>query len=648
MPISSHTRKRLRSKSTLFLGTFVATLITGLVGNLVWVLGFLAVLPKGSHELVDKAFFASLVLVATFLLYPLLIKKREHSLVLQDLSSGEPSGNVIFFTFFVSIITVAVPTNLYLPDQLGFMGLGLKVALAFGVVWLLLRHPQSSEIVFENSTVSRLFFWTFLIACLVISFQPSWGLSDSFHSLWVLNDLAFPTWGANNFVPQYALLQGLISVPLLTSVEAFSIPLLSLLLSAFSFITVLAYSLTAKALNRGSISFGLVFLVFPILLASNSDTGLGSILSSSSVVGVRLVFPLLSLWMISQYLLGTFRPHFAGLAGALSALALLNNLEFGLVSTLAIFAGLFFSPSLRARGARAFSLGYIMTLAVGAVFAITFGLVDDFFARLKLIATFANGFGGGPFQILGFHLILFPFFFYLTIRYSARVMASKMEGNPYDNLGMILSLFGMGSLLYYMTVSSSSVQMQASFFAFGLLSANLFGELQGKSFERGSIHDGSKLLTALLALGVSISVAALPSFRTELIRLSPNTATELQGSYSNVYLENTIHEAKMLGETHEGRIAVYVVWGNLVQAGSGAVSLSVTTDPREEALFGFSQTCERFQGFDFVIAVREHDGEPNETVRACGFEVHNTLNPGMNDFFDSSSDAGWKNDLWKR
>lgn len=639
---------RFQSKNALFLGIFVATLITGLVGNSVWVLGKIAVLPEGSHELVDKALFALLFLVAMILLYPLLLKKRESSLGLHDLSSGEPSGNVIFFTFFFSIITVAIPTNLFLSEQVLFMGLGLKVALAFVVAWLLLRHPQSSEIVFENSIISRLLFWTFVMACLIVSFQPSWGLSDAFHSLWVLNDLAFPTWGATNFVPQYALLQGLISVPLLTAVEAFSIPLLSLVLFGFSLITVIAYSFTAKALSHGNLSIGLMFLIFPILLASNSETGLGSILSSSSVVGVRLVFPLLSLWMISYYFLGTFRPHFASLAGALSALALLNNVEFGLVSTLATFAGLFFSPSLRARGARAFSLGYIMTLAVGAAIALTFGLADDLFARLKLIATFANGFGGGPFQILGFHLILFPFFFYLSIRYSVRVIAGKMEGNPHDNLGLILSLFGMGSLLYYMTVSSSSVQLQASFFAFGLLSANLFGELRGNTSQRGSIHERSKLVTALLALGVSISVVALPSFRTELIRVSPNTAAELQGSYSNFYLENTIQEAKAIRETLEGRIAVYVVWGNLVQAGSGAVSVSVTTDPREEALFGFSETCERFQGFDFVLAIREHDGEPNETVRACGFELHNTLNLGKNASFETSSDSGWTNDLWKR
>lgn len=587
---------------------FLLVLFGGLLGNLLFFIEWLNGQEVRSWEILDKFVFLGLGLAIIFGGISSLSSSNSDSI------DYEASASKLFpILAFISVATIAIPTNLWLEDQASqWTGFGLRIAIALVLFKLLIdRLPSPYPKLQGGGTLVALF--SAMAALLLI--QPSWGLSDDFHALHLHNDLLSWTTGNESFyVSQYTDLLS----PVFASLLKF-VGLQDSLLS-FQFSTVFATASSLMAFTSFVLSLALIVprshwsymavAVFPLMLASNEISSLGSILTSVTLTSSRMSFTLLGIALIVMGAkhLSTKLIFLSGLVGGMGVV---NNLEFGIVFAIAVGLTLAINYRSSPKFFSSFATGTILGLGLGLLILSSQGV--DLVGKLSLIGGFSGAQTGSPFPVLGFHLLVFPFFTFSVIWFLKK---SWYAPEFLHFLGLAFSIMGIGHLGYFVTISSASIQLQASFFALALLVAVWL------AFAVSGNHVGSVLGRAVtatfVALGLAISLFALPQPRQELVRLSPNTLLEITGTYSSDDLETTVSLVQELKQKHE-ELGIYVMYGNIVESLTGVGSMSRLTDPRNEAIYGLYTPCEAFNQYAKVLAVREHDGRQSSKMQDCGW-----------------------------
>ena len=610
----------------------LAILASGaLISNVTYVLGYLGILAVRSVEVVDRATY--LIILATTAVW---ILAESHSESPQDETQRPPRFRKS--VWFTAILLLPLPTNLFVDDQQDvFDGLGLNTALVFlASLFALSKFGVPKLGKFLSASLAAALF---SLAALV-SLQPIWGLADQFHSTWVLNDLA--AWivdhpNPEGFVAQYSNLQGL---PLLLTqgvVPASLQPaLISGLASGYSLLFLFFLALTVRELSH-KLGFGLgSLIVLAWLLASNPSSGLGSILSSTSTVSIRWFLPLASFYFLIRFFRKECQYRYLLISGGLSGLALTNNLDFGAVAITSSLVTLMISGRYP-KDKRSTKLPVFAGAALagslfgGFLLGLRGGSLEG---SLRIVSAFTSGNWVTPIPIFGLHFLLFPLFAFSAVHFTRLAQATAENRRFLGMAGVLFSLFGLGSLAYFVPVSSTSVQLQASFLALGLVGVlaleagktSQLDEQQRKHF-RFADSDTSQIGLLSLATAVSLVVFHLPDVRSELVRVSPNTLSEFTSSYSgNAYLEHL--DAALPEIENRSESALYLPLGNLASSLTGIISLSRVTDPREERLFKLgSPTCSELASFATVLAATEHDGTPSTLLGACKFVLHGRVGP---------------------
>jgi hypothetical protein len=369
----------------------------------------------------------------------------------------------------------AATTNQWTQNFFG--GFGTKVtvtALVIAVLWamqIISLPSQLSE--FDAIRLINLFaFFVIMIFYLPASVVTSQSI---FHSdfTYVLNELLGPVSGHPPLLesaPQYSALLG-------WPLKAFSwIPLSALIelsvlyVSLLFFLIVILIALILKGVFQKLPFATLIFIPISILLARPSGRTSGSFIMFPSAI-VRNFFPILLICLL-YFSVRRNSLVLASVLGITASLSAFNNLEFGLICTLAVTLSVavgFISKILPLH----FVAYYLTSLIVGSAFLIvSLGLGEDDWNRYKF---FATAYGGGnnniPMPVFGLHSLTMAIAATTvivgivdTFRCQKHADSSIQQLTPSSCLlSLTAGLAGCGFHLYYTGRSMVSTQLQTEF-----------------------------------------------------------------------------------------------------------------------------------------------------------------------------------------
>jgi hypothetical protein len=421
----------------------------------------------------NRVFFGLLLVVSTFILLTL-TRKKFHSLGprLADALSVVAVG-VLFSS------TAAVRYFEELKGVLWF-GFGANVALLTVVFAVLVHRTFTSE---DNSSVRipigiTYVFWIIFATFYLPSFlQFTYGLIDLPHSRYVFNEMAAPAAGMlplSDFTSQYSSLMG---YPLLL-VAAFQKSIVNTLLPYWiSFLTLTVIGSLAYLLKRFFRELPLgICIVFPTCLLlvkqSPNETIGGSLGFLMSALPVRSFFPVICGLFLVIAIQKSFRIVQSILLGLLSGLAVLNNFEFGLTSSLALtitVTTLVLFRHIEFRYWLSFLGSLFVTLFSFVVLLRLSGNQFQFSRWTAFSAGFKSGFGNVPMPFFGTFVLIFCLLASgVVLGFHALRSDQKLQRDN-SSVGLAVAppslllyagCWGVFSLPYYVARSITSGQLQ--------------------------------------------------------------------------------------------------------------------------------------------------------------------------------------------
>ncbi len=433
----------------------------------------------GNELLVDtefrdnRVFFGLLVVISSFILL-VLTRRKFHSVKprLADALSIAAAGALFSSTAAV----------LYFEKLKGVLwfGFGANVAL-LTVVFVVIVHrtftsndPSQIAIPTEISYI----FWIIFATVYLPSFlQFTNGLIDLPHSRYVLNEMAAPSAGMvplSDFTSQYSSLMG---YPLLL-VAAFNKSIVNTLLPYWiSFLTLAVIGSLAYLLKRFFHELPLgICLIFPTCLLlvkqSPNETLGGSLAFLMSALPVRSFFPVICGLYLVVAIQKSFRIVQSMLLGLFSGLAVLNNFEFGLTSSLALtitVTALLLFRHINFRNWLFFLGSLFVTLFSCSVLFKLSGNQFQFSRWTAFSSGFKGGFGNAPMPFFGTFVLIFCLLasgvvlgFHL-LRSEQKFQRNKSRVDlavAPPSLLLYAGCWGVFSLPYYVARSITSGQLQ--------------------------------------------------------------------------------------------------------------------------------------------------------------------------------------------
>ena len=510
------------------LGTYL--LLSGLAVSLLLPILHVLVSDRAtSAETADSSVYLGLlVLTAVAMLYGVFLHGRASSRIADPLSSRW--GRVLAGLVLLGILVAATATVTVLWEVRHRFWFGYGALIA-ALALLLLPLPLAL-LSTGNRDVHRLLAVATYVGLAVFYLpsivQPPWGLIDSWHSMFVLNETLSPQSGGYplvNFNAQYTSLLGYV----------YNLLVAGTLNQAIWFVTLLAVAVAVAAIvplwrayPAGKRYLALLFTIPAIFIVkAQEDAYSGSIAVLLSAIPVRLLFATIIAALLVTAGVRDARPWSTAALAFVCAIALLNNLESGVASTIATAMVL---TVVGRRGLRLFqpalfaALVIVFLLADALVVGAAYGR-PDIDALTAFVSGFGTGFGALPMPSFGLWVFVFAFLsigaIVSTLEFGLRhrgLINDDDERRRFATLALFWSLFGLGMAPYYINRSVVSGQLQFLLLPTFVSAAALLPLL----FSRSPNWRDIALFIAALPCAVSIaSTIDHPSLRLALQRLRP-------------------------------------------------------------------------------------------------------------------------------
>ena len=471
------------------------------------------------------------------------------------------------------------------------------------------------------------FFFRSIIACgllirpLSVFIQTPSSLQDEWHFNFTANEIAAPAAGMIpmvNFVPWYTNLLGFPIAPILRlfpgeSVTVIVVWLIFLQAICLALPTFIAFKIAGK--HAALLSF---LLMISLMTAQPSINGY------FQAFPIRTIFPCLLLGLLVSCVqnIQIFKFRNSMFLGLLSGLALLNNLESGLPSLLALMLTLLL-------------LYRCIWSFIWAVLSILFGvlLVFGFYGFFVLLTgrtlhfeylitplkiVVSGGFFQAPMAVGGFHNI-FAIFFVSGILTSSFLFfrAQKISSVRLKQIAALMSFssnWGLIGLVYFSGRSFTSTLLAGSTYALGLLAVSI---LIWIFIDKQFLLDALRLKTInfyimpLLASSLFFYIATTVLTRMDTVNVLRQAGMEWDAETSRTAtLKSTDEQLKQLKKDTQSRpyqVAQIFQLSNILELTTGIEAGLVVADPRYLSMFRELQSiqCQYSLGSDFKIIIED-------------------------------------------
>ena len=508
--------------------------------------------------------------------------------------------------FLLMIISFGWTTNYQgTANPMYWGGFGYQLAAALfvliGVLFFLKDHLKAEKIFNFLIRPFNLIAWLIILVCYVPSFvQLPKGIIGT-SSRWALNEYVAPLTGHipfSNFTSQYSNLLGIPILLLRQFVSDTSIPMAVLLWVNGLIILEMFLMGRMVRLMFPKLRYGYCFGIPIVLIFVKTFFGQNehsSIAESMTAVPARTLLPivLISLllgWIGSERSLRTSIR--AGLTGALVAITILNNFEFGLSASLVVIMIVVLGTIGRQRyfhrpDAFVFIGGIFSTF--GAV-KIGFMLTGNEFHLSRLVAyprVFGKqGFGNLPMPMFGLYV-----FIYVTLAVAAifglkssgcflnkeRVRKNALSGQV---IAVFFGIWGVLSLFYYAGRSTNPGQLQSSLIPLSLAMISLF-RLFIDSQSLVTTNKGQNWSRSpLVLLWVTIPIVSILQIPNPVIELNRLSHSEVSWNTEAIRLSPRGGAvAGYLNEYPSSKIGYFGLNPNLTQVALGVQSVSGVNSP---------------------------------------------------------------------
>ena len=488
--------------------------------------------------------------------------------------------------------------------------------------------------------------YTFLIRSIIVCgllsrplsvfIQTPSSLQDEWHFNFTANELAAPAAGMIpmvNFLPWYTNLLGFPIAPILRlapseSVMVILIWLLFLQAICLALPTIIAYIIAGK--QAALLSF---------LLLISLMTAQPKINSYFQSFPIRTIFPclLLGVLVFSVQNIQTFRFRDSIFLGVLSGFALLNNLESGLPSLLALIFTLLLlyrSISNFTRAVLSIFFGVFLVFGLYSLLVLSTGKALHFsymITPLKIVVS--GGFFQVPMTVGGYHNI-FAIFFVSGMATASFLFfrAQKIGSVNLKRIAALMSFsssWGLIGMVYFSGRSFTSTLLAGSTYALGLLAVSImiwiFIDRQFVSdvlMQKNRYLNVISLLVVMLFCYISITVLTRMDAVNVLRQAGTEWDEETNRTANLKSAEQQINQLKLDNQSRPLQVVQIFQLSNILELTTGIEAGLIVTDPRYLSMFREFQDlqCQYILSSEFNIIIEDSQLDDS-------FEVFSKANP---------------------
>ena len=551
-----------------------------------------------------------------------------------------PRSKRLHRIFLYGLIFIFV-CNLFIDLDLDGQGVGnvpiltIREALIATLFWLIVGfawfRSRNYTFVFRSIIACGL-----LIRPLSVFIQTPSSLQDEWHFNFTANELAAPAAGMIpmvNFLPWYTNLLGFPIAPILRLVPGQSVMVILiwlLLLQAICLAlpTIIAYKIAGK--HAALLSF---------LLMISLMTAQPKINSYFQAFPIRTIFPCLLLGLLVSCVqnIQTFRFRNSIFLGVLSGFALLNNLESGLPSLLALIFTLLLlyrSISNFTRAVLSILFGVFLVFGLYIFLVLSTGRALHFsyvITPLKIVVS--GGFFQVPMTVGGYHNI-FAIFFVSGMATASFLFfrAQKIGSVSLKRIAAFMSFsssWGLIGMVYFSGRSFTSTLLAGSTYALGLLAVSVtIWIFIDKQFVSDVLRQKNQDLYVMSSLFVLLFfyIATTVLTRMDSVNVLREAGKEWVSETSRtVSLKSTDEQINRLKKDNQSRprqVVQIFQLSNILELTTGIEAGLVVADPRYLSMFGEIQSiqCQYILDSEFNIIIEDSQLDDS-------FEVFTKANP---------------------
>lgn len=570
-----------RRDSLILVGWFAIAAISS-------IFAFWQIFQKGKSEVVPA--FRSKRLHKSFAIGLLLILVFNLLIDLDD----QDTGNVTSFT----IREVLIATVFW---------------LIVGFVWF---RSRNYTYLFRSIITCGLLFRP-----LSVFIQTPSSLLDEWHFNFTANEIAAPAAGMIpmvNFVPWYTNLLGFPIAPILRLVPGETV---LVILVWLIFLQAICLALPAFIAFKivGKHAALLSFLVMISLMTAQP-----SINGYFQAFPIRTIFPCLLLGLLVSCVqhIQNFKFWSSMFLGLLSGLALLNNLESGVPSLLAlIFTLVLLYRSIWNFTRAVLSILFGVLLVFGSLGFLVLLTDKTFhfgylFIPLKIVVS--GGFFQEPMAVGGFHNI-FAIFFVSGMAMSSLLFcrAQKVNSVSLKRIAALMSFsssWGLIGLVYFSGRSFTSTLLAGSTYALGLLAVSvmlwIFADKQFL-FDVLRLKTKSFYITPSLVIFLFFFIATTVLTRMDTINVLRQAGTEWDVEKSRTFnlksIDEEINRLQKINQIRSHQVAQIFQLSNIMELTTGIEAGLVVADPRYLSMFREFQSiqCQYTLDSNFKIIIED-------------------------------------------
>ena len=531
--------------------------------------------------------------------------------------------------------------NLFMDLDLDGQGVGnvptltIREALVATLFWLIVGfawfRSRNYAFVFRSIIASGL-----LIRPLSVFIQTPSSLQDEWHFNFTANELAAPAAGMIpmvNFLPWYTNLLGFPIAPILRLVPSESVMVILIWLLFLQAIclalpTIIAYKIAGK--QAALLSF---------LLLISLMTAQPKINSYFQAFPIRTIFPclLLGLLVFCVQNIKTFRFRDSIFLGVLSGFALLNNLESGLPSLLALIFTLLLlyrSISNFTRAVLSILFGVFLVFGLYSLLVLSTGRAPHFsymITPLKIVVS--GGFFQVPMTVGGYHNI-FAIFFVSGMATASFLFfrAQKIGSMSLKRIAALMSFsssWGLIGMVYFSGRSFTSTLLAGSTYALGLLAVSvtiwIFIDKQFVSDLLRQKNQDFYVMSSLFVL-LFFYIATTVLTRMDAVNVLRQAGTEWDEETKRTAnlksAKQQINRLKIDYKSSPLQVVQIFQLSNILELTTGIEAGLIVADPRYLSMFGEFQDlqCQYILSSEFRIIIEDSQLDDS-------FEVFSKANP---------------------
>jgi len=480
-----------------------------------------------------------------------------------------------------------------------------------------------------------------LIRPLSVFLQTPSSLRDQYHFLFTANELAAPAAGmipGVNFISWYTNLLGFPVAPMLRlasdhSVMVILVWLLFLEAICLSIPTLIAYKIAGKH-----------SAILSLMLMISLMTARPSANSYFQAFPIRTLFPclLLALVVLSIQNTNSFRLRNSIIVGLLAGLALLNNLESGLSSLLALLFTillLYQDKLVLVKVGISILMGILLTVGAysGIVLATGHSVKFSYFVIPVRIVS-VGGFFQQPMAVAGFHNVYVIFFvtgMVTSIFLSFR--AQKLQSVVVKRVSALMSFsscWGLIGMIYFSGRSFTSTLLLGSNYPLGLLAVSvIIWIFVDKQFV---LHVLKNKLQSLRMLAMIFSllffyIATIVLSRMDSVHVLRQAGTvwdeEALRVLSLKESDGQIETVRQLESKSDSEVGQILPLSNILELSTGVEAVLVVSHPAYLSMFWDFQSiqCQYLRDLKKDLVIEERV----VSTERFGFVNHENLNGSL-------------------